>query len=73
MTFDWKRVVRKEYGTLFTFATCVLGLLALERVSFNDYAEERGILVAMGGIWAVAACAWATARILKKKRLLGSD
>lgn len=73
MTFDWKRVVRKEYGTLFTFVTCIVGLLVLERLTFGNFADERRFLTAIGVIWAAAACGWAVARVLKRKRLLGAD
>jgi len=73
MTFDWRRVVRKEYGTLFTFLTCLLGLLALEWLSFAGYEPSKARLAILGAFWAAGLCAWATARIMKKKRLLGSD
>ena len=73
MHFDLKRIIRKEYGTLFTFATSILGLLALERITFNGLAAEKGALAALGAVWAIIILAWAAARILKKKRLLGSD
>ena len=30
MSFDWRRVIRKEYNSTFTWITCALALLAWE-------------------------------------------
>jgi hypothetical protein len=71
-SFDWKRVVRKEYGTTFSWTTTALALLALERVHWDgSRSATLGVLAAM---WLILALLWMTARWLKRtRRLLSPD
>lgn len=71
-TFDWKRVVRKEYGTTFAFASCVLALIAIEWTEWDGGAGLRDAAAVLLPIWLVVVAAWATARWLKKSRRLAS-
>jgi protein-S-isoprenylcysteine O-methyltransferase Ste14 len=73
MRFDWQRVIRKEYGTLFTFITSILGLFALELYRFDGFSGHESRFALLAGLWLSAGIAWAVARILKKKKRLGSD
>lgn len=71
MGFDWKRLIRKEYGSTFTGLTCVLALWAWDawRQLGSPAAEPvlRGVLIA----WVPVVLAWLVARVLKKRGALG--
>lgn len=73
MRFDWQRVIRKEYGTLFTFITSLLGLFALEIYHASGWTGHEPQFALLAGLWLATGIAWAIARILKKKKRLGSD
>ena len=70
--FDWKRVVRKEYGTTFSWTTTAIGLLALERIHWDGLRRAMPTLWPLGAIWLVLALLWMTARGLKKSHRLDS-
>jgi len=70
--FDWKRVVRKEYGTTFSWTTTAVALLMLERVIWDGCAAAAPALLRLGAAWLVAAALWGTARWMKKRRRLVS-
>jgi len=65
MVFRWKRVLNKEYGTLFGWVVAALGLRAwtLYRASAADYRQQVTILL---GLLAPLAAAYLTVRALKK-------
>jgi protein-S-isoprenylcysteine O-methyltransferase Ste14 len=71
MTFDWKRLVRKEYGTFFSTITGVLALLAWEKISAYGFTASQAEVRAMGFLWAGCMLAYLTARVLKKTGQLG--
>lgn len=71
-TFDWKRVVRKEYGTTFAFASCVVALIALQWVEWDGMVGVRRALTVLLPAWLVVVAAWGTARWMKKTRRLAS-
>lgn len=71
-TFDWKRVVRKEYGTTFAFASCVLALIALQWIEWYGIAGLRHALAVLLPIWLLVVLAWAVARWMKKTKRLAS-
>lgn len=69
--FDWKRVVRKEYGTTFSWTTTALVLIVLEHVEWEGLGEARATIVAAAVAWLILAVLWGTARWMKKtKRLM---
>lgn len=71
-SFDWKRVVRKEYGTTFAFASCALALMALQWIEWDGAAGLlRGLKILLP-LWVLVALCWATARWMKKTRRLTS-
>jgi protein-S-isoprenylcysteine O-methyltransferase Ste14 len=70
--FDWKRVVRKEYGTTFSWTTAALGFLALERVHWDGVHAATPALGVLAAVWLVIALLWFTARRLKQSRRLVS-
>ena len=71
MTFDWKRLVRKEYGTFFSTSTAILGLLVWERIATSGFPAARVEVQAMAALWLVCIVAYVTARVLKKTGQLG--
>ena len=71
-TFDWKRVVRKEYGTTFSWTTAALALMALERIRWDGFSDARPALYVVAAVWLVIALLWMTARRLKQTRRLVS-
>jgi len=70
MHFSWKRVVLKEYGTLFYAVTAVLVLLAWRRVAFEGLGAASKQFPWMAAVWLGAAVAYSIARYLKKSRIL---
>jgi protein-S-isoprenylcysteine O-methyltransferase Ste14 len=71
-TFDWKRVVRKEYGTTFAVASCLLGLIAIQWIEWEGRAGLRHALTILLPLWGVVVVAWAVTRWMKKTRRLAS-
>lgn len=72
MRFDWRRVVRKEYGSTFAGLTAVLVLLV-----WDDYRLDGGMFAREGltvvlGLWAPLALGYVLARWLKKSGRLGT-
>jgi len=69
MQFDWARVVRKEYGSTWTWITVVIGLLFWERFSVEGPGSVRttGYVAA----WVAVTVLYGVARFLKKTKRLG--
>lgn len=72
MELDWKRVIRKEYGSTFAGATCILALLLWEayRIFGEDAFRQRALIIAP--IWLLLLAAYVVARRLKKTGRLGT-
>ncbi len=70
-SFDWKRVVRKEYGTTFTWTTTALVLMVVEHVDWGDAPIAR-VAAPAALVWLCLAALWGTARWAKKRHLLRS-
>jgi protein-S-isoprenylcysteine O-methyltransferase Ste14 len=71
MSYDWKRFIRKEYGTTFSCLTTVLGLLAWERFRNVGWAGSKGVVAVLAGIWIIGLIAYVAARVFKKQGSLG--
>ncbi|MDX2167313.1 MAG: isoprenylcysteine carboxylmethyltransferase family protein [Deltaproteobacteria bacterium] len=71
-SFDWKRVVRKEYGTTFSWTTTAVLLLVLERVDWDGVQGAAPAAARLLVVWLLLAAAWGTARWMKKTRRLVS-
>jgi len=72
MSWDWRRVVRKEYGTTFTWVVCVLGLLAWEHYLYFGYTTKDLVYWVVGILFGLACIGWVAARWGKKTERLGS-
>ena len=70
--FDWRRVVRKEYGTTFTWTTTAIVLVVLEHVIWDGGAGMRRTAVPGAVVWLCLAALWGVARWMKKSGRLNS-
>lgn len=73
MEYDWKRVVRKEYGSTFTWVSAALLLLIYERVSWNGWEAARPQAIWISSAFIPLAVLYVIVRIAKKKKWLGRD
>jgi protein-S-isoprenylcysteine O-methyltransferase Ste14 len=64
--FDWRRVIRKDYGTIFSTATLAIGLLVREQVVWSGWEGAKTAVVAGCAVEAVVGLLWLGARALKK-------
>ena len=72
MAFNWKRLVRKEYGSTFTWMTTALALLVWESVVRRGAAASAPLMRAALVAWAPVVAGYAVARFLKKSGRLQS-
>lgn len=70
LSIDWKRVVRKEYGTLFACITGVMFLLWWEDARAYGWRAETGHLWRAILAWIPVLVVYSAVRVLKKKKLL---
>lgn len=71
MEFDWRRLVRKEYGSTFAGLSTILALLAWGEVLRRGWPAARGAALALGALWLPLAAAYLLAFRLKKTGALG--
>lgn len=72
MRFDWRRLVRSEYGATFAWVTAALAMMALESVQRHGLSASRPRLMGIGALWLAVLVAYGTVRFLKKTRRLAS-
>jgi protein-S-isoprenylcysteine O-methyltransferase Ste14 len=68
--FDWRRVIRKEYGSTFTWTTAVLLLFIWERVANGAGEAVRASWPVYVSVWLAIVGGYLVARFLKKTRRL---
>ena len=73
MSFDWRRVVRKEYGSTFTWMLTVIMLLVWERLANGGYKSQAFQIHVLILCTLPLLLLYLLARYLKKARLLGTD
>jgi protein-S-isoprenylcysteine O-methyltransferase Ste14 len=66
MTFNWRRVVIKDYSTILTWSTTVLMLLAYQAVVRDGLDASKGVLAVSGASILAVAAAASFIRLLKK-------
>ncbi len=71
MQYDWKKVIRKEYGTTFTLVTTVMVLLVWERITADGFKATSHYLNLMLILWTPVVFAYLTAFVAKKTGILG--
>ena len=70
-TFDWAKVIRKEYGSTFAWVTLLLLILGREAYAWLDAATFQRQAAILGMVWLAALAGYAAARTLKKRGALG--
>ena len=70
-TFDWAKLVRKEYGATFAWFTLLLLILLRESHARLAPAAFQSHAMLVAGIWLLGLIGYATARSLKKRGTLG--
>ena len=70
MRFDWKRVVRKEYGTTAAWLTAVAAVLVRENVAWHGAAASAPTLRMILVAYALVAVLYVVARWMKKTKRL---
>jgi protein-S-isoprenylcysteine O-methyltransferase Ste14 len=71
--FDWKRLIRKEYGTTFAWVSVALGVFVFEKAAWHGFAAAVPRAKIAGALWLPAAGLWGTARWLKKTHRIDSS
>ncbi len=72
MRFDWKKLIRKEHNTTFYWVGGALMLIVWEHAAnFGIEASEQAA-TRCGITWLLVVLAYATARVLKKRKRLGN-
>jgi len=66
MKFDWPRVVRKEYGSTWTWISTVIGLLYWERGAVEGFESVRSSAPRYLAAWGALTLLYLIARVLKK-------
>jgi protein-S-isoprenylcysteine O-methyltransferase Ste14 len=72
MQFDWKRVIRKEYGTTFVWVSTLLILLARQSHFFHGWPAARPTLRFLMVLWVGAVLAYAIMVLDHGRITLGS-
>jgi protein-S-isoprenylcysteine O-methyltransferase Ste14 len=72
MRFDWPKVIRKEYGTLFLTGSLSLWLVSREITDGVRWSDRRAELAAIGAAWVALGVSYVVARALKKTGALGT-
>ncbi len=66
MSFDWGRLIRKEYGSTFIWITTALGLLLWEGAARHGWGSIGPRARVLAAIWVTALAAYLLARYMKK-------
>jgi protein-S-isoprenylcysteine O-methyltransferase Ste14 len=66
MSFDWGRLIRKEYGSAFIWITTALGLMTWEVAARQGWRSAGPRARVLAVVWVVALAAYLLARYLKK-------
>jgi hypothetical protein len=66
LRFDWRRLLRKEYGATFAWMTATIVALVWERVARGEGDAVRAHWTAWAGLWGALVIAYLVVRALKK-------
>ncbi len=70
MRFNWRRVVVKEYTSMYTWMAGAVVLLAADTLEYHTYQERATYLNTLVACFILLTIGWATARYLKKSHRL---
>jgi hypothetical protein len=73
MEFDWKRVIRKEYGSTFSWITTALALVWWETFRNQSAFQAYCAMLIALGLWAPVVLGYVIARVMKKSGALQSS
>jgi hypothetical protein len=71
MKFDWRRLLRKEYGSTFSGSTAIIGMLLLEAWRRGGSAALAARWTILGPVWGGCVVLYLIAFTLKKTGALG--
>jgi TRAP-type C4-dicarboxylate transport system permease large subunit len=70
MSFNWRRVVLTEYGTIAAWTLTVVALLIVEELEFASYADRSVEILRMMAVMVAIISLWGLTRWLKLSRRL---
>lgn len=70
MTFNWRRVILKEYSSVYVWIVAALALETDETLRNSDLSQEHGYLALLATIFAAATVLFLAVYLAKKRRLL---
>jgi protein-S-isoprenylcysteine O-methyltransferase Ste14 len=70
--FDWRRVVRKDYGTVFAWVSIVIVLIATKETFREGVLDAEDLLAVAAAGWLTLFLLWGCARWMKKTGRLES-
>jgi protein-S-isoprenylcysteine O-methyltransferase Ste14 len=70
MTFNWRRVVVKEFGTPFGWISAIGALTLLNLWRSGSFEANTALVETIVGVMAVATALWALVMTLKSRRIL---
>jgi protein-S-isoprenylcysteine O-methyltransferase Ste14 len=71
MGFDWRCLVRSEYGTIFLSLTSVIVVLAWKHASAPGFESSRQLWQPLAVLWSASFVAYLVTRALKRRGALG--
>jgi protein-S-isoprenylcysteine O-methyltransferase Ste14 len=71
--FDWRRLIRKEYGTTFAWITVALVVFVVEKAWWHGIDASAGRIRIGIAVWLLAFALYLTARWLKKTHRIDSS
>jgi protein-S-isoprenylcysteine O-methyltransferase Ste14 len=71
--FDWRRLIRKEYGTTFAWITVALIVFVVEKAWWHGVDASTGRIRIGIAVWLLAFALYLTARWLKKTHRIDSS
>lgn len=73
MTFNWQRLIVKEYGTTYTWIICVIALIMKNYYMQYGREADKTVILILSLLFAFFTVLYAVARYLKKSRRLVAD
>lgn len=70
MTFNWRRVIIKEYSSVYSWILAALALEVHETLILNSLSAEIVFMTVLASLWLIATVAFLTAGYLKKTKRL---
>lgn len=70
ISFNWRRVILKEYGSTFAWTGGAIALMIWDTLAHHPYEAREAYINALLTVLAILTVAWGTARYLKKSRRL---